>query len=271
MAASMKGAISFGLLHVPISLHTATQDNDIRFNQLCREDGSRVRYKKVCSKCGKEVETKDIVKGFEIEPGKYVTMTDDDFEKAKVKKDKTIHILHFADLKDIRPIFFDKTYHAVPESGGDKVYELLRRCMLEEHAVAVAKGVIGQSEHLMVLIPTETGILAETLYYNDEVKAIPKEPAKPEISEQELTMGKTILESMKEPFTPEKYHDEYRERLWEIIQAKANNREITVSPEEQPDNVISMMDALQKMVEQAAHKEEKPIKKNPRRKKATAS
>ena len=92
MAATMKGAISFGLLHVPVSLHTATQDNDIHFNQLCREDGSRVKYKKVCAKCGKEVSAQDIVKGFEIEPGKYVTLTDEDFEKAKVQKDKTIHI-----------------------------------------------------------------------------------------------------------------------------------------------------------------------------------
>lgn len=270
MAATMKGAISFGLLHVPISLHTATQDNDIHFNQLCREDGSRIKYKKVCSKCGKEVSTADIVKGFEIEPGQYITMTDEDFEKAKVKKDKTIQILHFADIKDIRPIFFDKTYHAVPEAGGDKPYELLRRCMLDEHTVAIAKGVIGQSEHLLVLIPTETGILAETLFYNDEVKSMPKEPAKPEISEQELAMGKTIIESMKEEFEPAKYHDEYRERLWEIIQAKANNKEVTQAPEEQPDNVISMMDALQKMVEQAKA-DGTPAPKKPRRKKATAS
>ena len=162
MPATMKGAISFGLLHVPISLHTATQDNDIRFHQLCREDGSRVKYKKVCASCGKEVSGDGIVKGFEIEPGRYVTLTDDDFEKAKAEKDRTIHILHFADLQDIRPIYFDKTYHTIPESGGDKAYELLRRCMLEEHAVAIAKGVIGQSEHLMALIPTDTGILTET-------------------------------------------------------------------------------------------------------------
>ena len=270
MAATMKGAISFGLLHVPVSLHTATQDNDIHFNQLCREDGSRVKYRKVCSKCGKEVSSEDIVKGFEIEPGRYVTLTEEDFEKAKVKKDKTIQILHFAALRDIRPIFFYKTYHAVPEAGGDKAYELLRKCMLEENAVAIAKGVIGQSEHLLALIPTETGILAETLYFNDEVKSMPKEPPKPELTEQELSMGKTIIGSMKEAFRPEKYHDEYRQRLWEIIQAKANNKEITATPEEQPTNVISMMDALQQMVEQAKGKDTPP--KKPRsRKKASAS
>ena len=122
MPATMKGAISFGLLHVPISLHTATQDNDISFHQLCREDGSRVRYKKVCAGCGKEVSGDGIVKGFEIEPGRYVTLTDEDFEKAKAEKDRTIHILHFADIQDIRPIYFDKTYHTIPEAGGDKAY-----------------------------------------------------------------------------------------------------------------------------------------------------
>ena len=270
MAATMKGAISFGLLHVPIALHTATQDNDIHFNQLCRQDGSRVKYRKVCAKCGKEVSPQDIVKGFEIEPGRYVTLTDEDFEKAKVQKDKTIHILHFADIHDIRPIFFDKTYHAVPEAGGDKAYELLRRCMKEENTVAIAKGVIGQSEHLLALIPTDTGILAETLFFNDEVKAMPKEPAKPELTEQELNMGKQIIGSMKEAFEPVKYHDEYRQRLWEIIQAKANNQENTAAPDEQPTNVISLMDALQQMVEQTKGKDTPP--KKPRsRKKVSAS
>lgn len=269
MAATLKGAISFGLMHVPISLHTATQDNDIHFNQLCREDGSRVKYKKVCASCGKEVSAKDIVKGFEIEPGHYVTLTDDDFEKAKTPKDKTIRILHFTDMKEIRPIYFDKTYHAVPEAGGDKAYELLRRCMLEEHMVAVAKGVIGQSEHLMALIPTEHGILAETLFFGDEVKAMPKEPAKPELTEQEISMGKLILGSMKEEFEPSKYHDEYRNRIWEIIQAKANNQEIVTVPDEAPTNVISMMDALQQMVEQA-NKNATPPKKSRTRKKVTA-
>ncbi|RHP32082.1 non-homologous end joining protein Ku [Lachnotalea sp. AF33-28] len=271
MAATMKGAISFGLLHVPVSLHTAVADNDIHFNQLCREDGSRVRYKKVCAGCGKEVESGDIVKGFEIEPGRYIEMTEEDFEKAKTRKDKTIQILHFADIGDIRPIYFDKTYHAVPEVGGDKPYELLRRCMLEEGTVAIAKGVIGQSEHLMALIPTDTGILAETLFFHDEVKSMPKEPAKPELSEQELTMGKTIIQNMKENFDPSKYHDEYKEKLWSIIQAKANNQEITSAPEDQPANVISMMDALQKMVEQAKAGQDSTPPKKPRTRKKAAS
>ena len=225
-----------------------------------------IRYKKICAGCGKEVSGDDIVKGFEIEPGRYVTLTEEDFEKAKAEKDRTIHILHFADIRDIRPIYFDKTYHTIPEAGGDKAYELLRRCMLEEHAVAIAKGVIGQSEHLMALIPTETGILTETLFFHDEVKAMPKEPAKPEISEQELVMGKTLISGIKESFDPAKYHDEYRDRLWEIIQAKANNQEITQSPAEQQVSVINMMDALQQMLEQAKAKSTPSAKPRSKRK-----
>ena len=112
MAVSHRGAISFGMVHIPVGLYTATQDVDIHFNQLCKEDGSRVKYKKVCANCGKEVSAKDIVKGFEYEKGKYVTLTDDDFEQAKTEKDKTIHILHFTNLSNIRPVYYDKTYHA---------------------------------------------------------------------------------------------------------------------------------------------------------------
>ena len=120
MAVSHRGAISFGLVHIPVGLYTATQDNDIHFNQLCREDGSRIKYKKVCASCGKEVSAKDIVKGFEYDKDKFVIMTDEDFEKAKSEKDKTIHILHFTDLNAIRPIFMIKHIMPFPKPEGTK-------------------------------------------------------------------------------------------------------------------------------------------------------
>lgn len=129
MPVAHKGAISFGLVHIPVGLYTATQDNDLQFNQLCKEDGSRVRYKKVCSHCGKEVANADIVKGFEYEKGKYVTLTDKEFEKAKSQKDKLIYIISFANLSEVKPIYFDKTYHIVPEKGGDKAFNLLYTAM----------------------------------------------------------------------------------------------------------------------------------------------
>lgn len=244
MAVSHRGAISFGMVHIPVGLYTATQDNDIHFNQLCKEDGSRVKYKKVCSGCGKKISAGDIVKGFEYEKGKYVTLTDDDFEKAKSENDKTIHILHFTDLQNIRPIYYDKTYHAVPEQGGDKAFELLRRAMKEENKVAVAKTVMGTKEKLLALIPTEDGILVETLFFAEEVKETPKELGHPQVQEAELTMAKTLINAMVQPFQPEQYHDEYKAKLWEIIKKKIQGKEITAPAENIQVNVIDIMEAL---------------------------
>ena len=253
MAVSHRGAISFGMVHIPVGLYTATQDNDIHFNQLCKEDGSRVKYKKVCAYCGKEVGTEDIVKGFEYEKGKYVTMTDDDFEKAKTEKDKTIHILHFAELSSIRPIYFDKTYHAVPEQGGDKAYELLRRAMKEEGKVAIAKTVIGTKQKLLALIPTDEGILAETLFFSNEVKEAPKDIPQPEVSEAELSMAKTLVGAMVQEFRPQDYRDEYQARLWEIIQQKIQGKEITVPQESSETTVIDIMEALKQSLAKVNH------------------
>ena len=250
MAVSHRGAISFGMVHIPVGLYTATQDNDIHFNQLCKEDGSRIKYKKVCSGCGKEVGPGDIVKGFEYEKGRFVTVTDNDFEKAKSEKDKTIHILHFTDLPNIRPIYFDKAYRAIPEQGGDKAFELLRRAMKEENKVAVAKTVMGTREKLLALIPTDNGILAETLFFADEVREAPKEPAHAEVSDTELQMAKTLIGAMVKDFAPEQYKDEYREKLWAIISGKIQGKEI-VAPQETVVNVIDLMEALKQSLAQA--------------------
>ena len=251
MAVSHRGAISFGMVHIPVGLYTATQDNDIHFNQLCREDGSRIKYKKVCASCGKEVSSKDIVKGFEYEPNKYVTLTDEDFEKAKSEKDRSIQILHFTDLQNVHPIYFDKTYHAIPEQGGDKAYELLRRAMLDEKKIAVAKTVLGTKEKLLALIPTEHGLLVETLFFADEIKDAPKEPANVQVSDAELQMAKTLIGAMVKPFEPEQFKDEYREKLWEIINGKIQGKEIVVADETVEYNVINLMDALKQSLEEA--------------------
>ena len=251
MAVSHRGAISFGMVHIPVGLYTATQDNDIHFNQLCKEDGSRNKYKKVCASCGKEIGSGDIVKGFEYEPNKYVTLTDEDFEKAKSEKDRTIQILHFTDLPNVRPIYFDKTYHALPEQGGDKAYELLRCAMLEENKIAIAKTVMGTKEKLLALIPTEHGILVETLFFADEIKDAPKEPARVETADTELKIAKTLIGAMVKPFEPEQFKDEYREKLWDIINSKIQGKEFVVSEEHVEISVINLMEALQKSLEQA--------------------
>lgn len=251
MAVTHKGAISFGLVHIPVALYTATQDNDIRFNQLCKEDHSRIRYKKVCAHCGKEVRNEDIVKGFEYEKDKFVVMTDEDFESAKTEKDRSIQILHFTDLAEIRPIYYEKTYHVAPEAGGDKAFELLRTAMKEEGKVAVAKSVIGTKEKLIAIIPTDEGMLLETLYFADEIKALPKAAARTEPKPAELEMAKTLVGTMSRPFEPELYQDEYQKRLREIIEKKISGQEIAVPAGRQEDNVIDIMEALRASIEQS--------------------
>jgi DNA end-binding protein Ku len=250
MAVSHKGAISFGLVYIPVALYTATQDNDVHFNQLHKEDNSRIRYKKTCAHCGKEVSSDDIIKGFEYDKDKYVVITDGDFEKIKTEKDKTIQILHFADLDTINPIYYEKSYHTVPETGGEKAFELLRTAMKDENKVAIAKTVMGNKETLLAIIPAQDNILISTMFFEDDIKELPKSYIRPNLNEGELKMAKTLIESMVQPFEPALYKDEYQERLRDLIQGKIAGREIVAPREEAPSNVIDLMDALKRSIEQ---------------------
>ena len=235
MAVSHKGGIGFGLVYIPVALYTATQDNDIHFNQLHKEDHSRIRYKKTCAHCGKEVTSEDIIRGFEYDKDRYVVVDDKDFEKIKTEKDRTIQILHFTDLDSIQPIFYDKTYHT-------------------ENKVAIAKTVMGNKETLLAIMPTEDGIRMETMFYADEIKELPKTYVKPEINESELSMAKTLIGSMVKPFEPDLYKDEYQERLRELIRQKIAGEEVVTTKAEEKSNVIDLMEALQKSIEQAKPK-----------------
>jgi DNA end-binding protein Ku len=258
MAAAHKGAISFGLVHIPISLYTATQDNDIHFNQLHKDDNSRIRYKKVCAHCGKEVTTQDIVKGFEYDKDKYVVVSDEDFEKIKTEKDKSIQILHFANLNQISPIYYDKTYHAAPEAGGEKAFELLRKAMMDEKKIAIGKTVMGTAETLLAIIPREDGILIEKMFYQEEIKELPKAYTKPELNDAELQMAKTLIASMDKEFDPAMYKDEYQVKLREVIEQKIAGREIVAPQGEEKSNVIDLMEALRRSIDQNQKPAEEP-------------
>jgi DNA end-binding protein Ku len=262
--AAIKSAISFGLVHIPISLHTATQDNDVHFNQLHKADNSRIRYKKTCAHCGKEVQASDIVKGFEYEKDQYVIITDDDLEKIKTEKDRTMQILHFTTLDTISPVYYEKTYHAVPEAGGDKAFELLRAAMMQEKVVAVAKTVLGAKETLLTLIPREDGLLVQTMFFADDIKSLPTSYAKPKVVPTELKMAKQLITGMVKPFSPKEYKDEYQTRLRELITTKIAGKEVVAaSPEGQAKSgtVIDIMDALQASIEQQGKAKQKPKKK----------
>lgn len=249
MAVAHKSAISVGLIYIPVDLFKTTRDISISFNQLCKDTHQRVRYKKYCPSCNKEVKSDDIIKGYEFEKDRYVTITEEELEKIKTKKDKTIHVLHFAKMEDVDSIYFEKNYYVVPHTGGEKAFELFRQALLTEEKVAIAKTVIGTNESLIVLYPTNDGIIAKMLYYQEEIQEIPKLQAKVELDENELMMAKTLISSMTKEFDISAYHDEYQERLREAIQKKIEGQEIVDVDENRPDNVIDFMDALKKTIE----------------------
>jgi len=248
---SRKSVITFGMVAIPIAMYTATQDNDIHFNQLHKEDNSRIRYKKSCGHCGKEIGTKDIVKGYEYDKDKYVVITDDEIEKIKTEKEKSIQILHFAQLNQISPVYYDKTYQAAPEAGGEKAFELLRSALMAEQKIAIGKAVMGTKDTLMAIIPREEGILISTMFYADDIKELQKQYAKPEVSEQEREMAKILINSMDTPFDSTKYKDEYQTRLRELIETKISGREVVAAETEGNVRVIDLMEALKASVEKA--------------------
>jgi len=246
-----KAAISFGLVHIPISLHTATLDNDVQFNQLHKEDHQRVRYKKTCSHCGKELKSEDIVKGFEYDKDQYVVVTEEDFEKIKTEKDRSIQILHFANLNQISPVYYDKTYHAVPDAGGDKAFELLRTAMMQAQKIAIGKTVLGSKETLLALIPREQGMLVQKMFFADEIKSLPQSYNKQPVNDAELQMARTLITSMDKPFDPQNYMNEYQERLKELIAQKIAGKEVVSAAPEPRNNVINLMDALKASIEKS--------------------
>ena len=256
MAVSARTVISFGLVAIPVALYTATQDNDISFNQLHKEDNQRIKYKKVCVHCGKEVGANDIVKGYQYDKDHYVIVTDDELERIKTEKERSIQILHFAQLNQISPIYYDRAYHVVPEAGGDKAFELLRKALMEEQKVAIGKTVLGSHETLMAIIPRVDGILIASMHFEDEIKDIPKAYNKPEVSEQELSMAKALIQAMDTRFDPTAYHDEYQVKLRRLIEDKIAGKEIVAASSEGQNNVIDLMDALKASIEQ--NKPEKP-------------
>lgn len=260
MAVAHKGSISMGMVLIPIGLYKTTVDNDIHFNQLEKESKARIKYKKYCSHCGKEVSAENIVKGYEYAKGKYVVMTEDELERIKTKKDKTIHILQFAKMSEVNMIYYEKDYYAIPDAGAEKAYELLRQALLSEKKVAIAKTVIGTNEKLLVLYPLKDGMIVKTLFYEDEIAAIPKQINRMKLDDNELDMAKLLIQNMTAPFDASAFQDEYQARLREAIQKKIQGQEIVIADTGAPNNVIDLMEALKKSVEMTGNNSDKKRK-----------
>lgn len=250
MAYSYKGAISFGLVFIPVQLVLGVKEHNVGFNMLDKKTHSRIKYKKTCVDCdGKELKSTDIVKGFEYEKNKYVIFSDADFEKIKSPKDKSITIQQFVDLSEVDPIFFDKSYF-VKSSGGEKAFNVLVRAMAETGKAGLAKTVLGTKETLILLRAKEGQMIATTLFFASEVQSAPA-IKKTSATKQEVDLAKTLISQMSSPFTPEKYKDEYYLKLKKAIKRKVQGNEIVETTEkpEVPSKVINLMDALKKSLE----------------------
>ena len=246
-----KGAISFGLVTIPVGLYPATEKKTLRFNQLHDEDFGRIKYQRYCSKCGEEVSFEHIVKGYEYDKGQYVVMTDEDFDAVPVESSRAIDIVQFVDLEEIDPIYFQKSYYLVPEDTGIKAYSLLRRAMEEDGRVAIAKIAFRDKEHLAALRFKDDVFVLETMFWPDEIRATDFEvlDKKVTIRAQEVQMAKSLIDNLTQEFKPDEFHDEYREALLGIVEKKVAGEEVEVLQEPEPTKVVDLMEALKASVE----------------------
>ena len=259
MAYSYKGSISFGLVYIPVTLHSAVKDNSIGFNMIDKKTMSRVKYKKTCADCdGREVKQEDIVKGFEYEDGKYVIFENKDFDKLKSKKDKNITIEKFVKLSEVDPIYFDKPYYVVP-TGAEKAFAVLLAAMEQEDKAAVAKTVLGTKETLILIRARGGQMMLNTLFFEEEITANPAKEVKEQGSDAELKMAKALIEGMSGKFNPADYKDEYRRKVQEAIERKIAGKEIVSPKESSSGKMIDLMEALTKSLELA--QKPKPAKR----------
>jgi DNA end-binding protein Ku len=245
------GAISFGLVNVPVKLFSAVSRKTVRFNQLNAETGNRIQQKRVDPETGEDVPYESIVKGFELTKDRYVIVTPDELDALDPERTRTVDIEDFVDLADIDPIYYDHPYYLVPDKGAAKAYGLLLNAMEASGKVAIARVVLRSKEQLVAIRPAGELLMMETMIFHDEV--VPRDdlddlPDTKELkaSERELKMAQQLIDSLSSEFEPERYHDEYREKVLELIERKASGEEIAVQPEAPaPAKVPDLMAALE--------------------------
>jgi DNA end-binding protein Ku len=256
------GSISFGLVNVPVKLFSAVNYHDVRFHQLHKGDGARIRQKRVCSADGMEVPFDEIVKGYEIAPDQYVLIEPEELASLDPKSTQTIDIEEFVDLDQIDPIYYERPYYLVPDKRAEKAYALLTEAMLQTNKVAIARFVMRTKQYLAALRPSGPVLVLSTMLYADEVVSLERLDGLPDasddhkVSKKELTMASALIESLSvESFTPENFHDEYHDRVMELIEAKGAGE--TFSAPAAPDQggkVLDLMSALEASVKAAKEK-----------------
>jgi DNA end-binding protein Ku len=276
------GAISFGLVNIPVKLYSAVSRKTVRFHQLDQEDKQRIQQKRVNPRTGEEVPYENLVKGYEVGPDRYVVITPEELEALEPEKTRTIDIEDFVDLEQIDPIFYDHPYHLVPDTGAGKAYKLLLDAMNESGKVAIARVVLRSKEHLVAIRPRDGVLTMETMLFADEVVEPDKlddapTDGKAKTTKRELEMAQQLIDSLSGDFDPGKYRDEYRDRVLDLIERKAEGEEVVLeAPQEAPKQVPDLMAALEQSIADtkrqggAAKKKSKPRKRAPAKKKTAA-
>jgi len=271
MRAMFKGAVSFGLVNIPIRMFAATEEKDIRFRTIHKKCHTPIKYQKVCPGCNEEVRPDDIVKGFEYEPGKFVIVSEEDIESAKAEvQARTIEIVDFVSLSDIDPIYFEKTYYLAPQievTASGKAYRLLREAMNVSGRIAVARVTLRNKQTLCVIRVSGKVLILETIFYPDEIRPVSEVPGLPEDKKadpKEMDIAKQLIDNLSAKFDASKYTDEYRAALKKIIDDRIAGKQVVVSPDMPETNVIDLMEALKASVKET----EKKTKKAPAKKRA---
>jgi len=290
-SAIWSGTVGFGLVSVPVKLVSATKSKDVRFNQLEEATGARIRYRKVSDATGEEVPNDSIVKGYEVAPGQYVVVDDEDVKTLAPKASRTIEIEDFVDLEQIDPLYFEQPYYLAPEAQALKPYKLLVEAMTELKKVAIGRIIMRSKERLVAIRPVDGVLCVETMRYADEVlpasSVLPEDAEVAEPTARELEMAEQLVEALAGEFEPEKYEDSYREQLMALIEKKAAGEEIVAEPVvEEQGKVVDLMAALEASLARAgrggdgaedeeagelppaAEKAEKPAKKKGRARKS---
>jgi DNA end-binding protein Ku len=269
------GVISFGMVSIPVKLYTGTADKDISFNMLHKEDNERIKMLRWCPADERAVEMSEIVKGYEYARDQYVVLTEEDFEKLPLPSKHTIELTQFVEASEIDPVYYEKSYYLEADERAMKPYALLLKALREKGLVAIAKIAIRNKERLCALRPLDGTIVMETLYYPDEIRIEKADIPEVDVSERELQMAFTLIEMLQEPFDPERYHDDYRQALMQLIEAKLEGQELAEVAAPVPANVTDLMSALKASVEAQKKKrteaEEGEDEAAPRQRKARAA
>jgi DNA end-binding protein Ku len=242
-----KGLISFGLVNIPVELHTAARDHTPRFRLLHRKDLSPISMERVCQKDGRPVAWNDLVKGYEIEKGHFVTVTEDDFKTAALERSRTIDILAFVPRDSIDERYWDTPYLALPSKGAEHSYVLLSEALAKAKRAGISKYVMRQRQHLAALIPLDGRLLVSTMRFPEDLAELPAAPARTKLSAQELRLADQLIEGMAEPWDPRKYSDDYVKKLMSVIEAKAEGETVRPRMPKAPakTNVVDLVARLQ--------------------------